>query len=121
MKHTLVLIAFFVAAVFFRVISRLVSPHEGFAQQEVGMPVDGGGEGLYNGLEVDTGLWASSEKPVSLKPYENADDTQLFQFQTSKFTPECCPSSISNDIGCLCPSKQEERSMVSRGGNRLPL
>lgn len=96
---------------------------ETFAQQEVGMPVNGGGPGLYDGIDLSSGdnMWSSTPKPTPLKPYENADDNQLFQYQDSKFTPECCPSSITSDVGCLCPTKKEEREWLTRGGNRIPM
>ena len=96
---------------------------EGFAQQTVGMPLDGGGAGLYDGIDLTSvgNMWASTPKPTPLKPYENADDNQLFQYQESKFTPECCPSSITNDVGCLCPTKEEEKQWLTRGGNRAAL
>jgi hypothetical protein len=96
---------------------------EGFAQQEVGFPLDSGGAGLYSGLDLSEvgNPWASTPKPAPLKPYENADDNQLFQYQDSKFTPECCPSSITNDVGCLCPTAEEKKAWLTRGGNRAPL
>ena len=85
------------------------------------MPIDGGGAGLYDGIDLSTGnnMWSSNPKPTPLKPYENANDNELFQYQESKFTPECCPSSITNDVGCLCATKKEEREWLTRGGNRI--
>jgi len=120
----MVLVALLAAAFTLALLTRLFSNgREGFAQQEVGMPLNGGGMGLYDGIDLDTAgnLWQSNPKPVPLKPYENADDNKLFQYQDSKFTPECCPSSITNDVGCLCATKQEEKTWLTRGGNRAPL
>ena len=119
-NHTTVLVMLVAAAFTLALVTRLYVT-EGFAQQEVGMPVDGAGDGAYNGLDLSTGMWASTPKPTPLKPYENADDNQLFQYQNSKFTPECCPSSITSDVGCLCPTKEEERQWLTRGGNRIPM
>ena len=114
---TLVLVGF-MAALLFRVVT---GTKEGFAQQTVGMPIDGAGMGAFDGIDLDSAgnMWASTPKPTPLKPYENADDNQLFQYQDSKFTPECCPSSITNDVGCLCATKAEERQWLTRGGNRI--
>jgi hypothetical protein len=123
-SQTTVLVMLAAAAFTVALLARLfLAPvREGFAQQEVGMPTDGGGAGLYDGLDLTSPgtMWASTPKPTPLKPYENANDNEIFQYQNSKFTPECCPSSITSDTGCLCPTKQEERDWLTRGGNRIP-
>ena len=119
---TTVLVTLAGAAFAVALLTRLfMTKKEGFAQQTVGMPLDGGGAGLYDGLDLTSvgNMWASTPKPAPLKPYDNADDNQLFQYQESKFTPECCPSSITNDVGCLCPTKEEQRQWLTRGGNRI--
>jgi hypothetical protein len=120
---TTILVATVFATLVIAVIMKLLPMREGFAQQTVGMPLDGAGMGPYDGIDLSTegNMWASTPKPTPLKPYENADDNQLFQYQESKFTPECCPSSITSDIGCLCPTKKEEREWLTRGGNRIPM
>jgi hypothetical protein len=97
---------------------------EHFMQQEIGAPANSGGmEGVYSGIDISNGnSWSETTAPVSvLKGYEAADDNQLFEYQNSKFTPECCTtsaSSVSNDAGCLCMSKAEEKKLAYRGGNR---
>jgi hypothetical protein len=88
---------------------------EKFMQQEIGAPVTSDGmEGVYSGSEYDA--------PVGPKGFEAKDDFPLFKFQdASKFKAECCTtsnSSISNDMGCLCMTKEEERELGTRGGNR---
>jgi len=94
---------------------------EGFGLQTVAMPVDGGGPGLYNGMdELGGGSWGEPGA-APLKPYEAADDNVLMQYQYSEFKVECCPSAISNDVGCLCPTKKEKREWLTRGGNRVPM
>lgn len=127
MKHTQILVALVAGAFVLALLTRLFAngavAKEGFAQQEVGMPLNGGGPGLYDGIDLSElgNPWASTPKPAPLKPYENADDNQIFQYQDSKFTPECCPSSITNDVGCLCPTAEEKKAWLTRGGNRAPL
>jgi hypothetical protein len=121
---TTILLALTVAAFVLAFLSRtFLRGKEHFAQQEVGMPLDGGGMGLYDGIDLASAgnMWSSTPKPTPLKPYKNADDNQLFQYQESKFTPECCPSSITSDTGCLCATKHEEREWLTRGGNRIPM
>ena len=120
---TTVLVTLAVAAFAITILFRLFPRREGFAQQAVGMPVNGGGMGLYDGIDLTSfgSLWASSPKPTPLKPYENADDNQIMKYQNSKFTPECCPSSITSDVGCLCATKEDEREWLTRGGNRAAM
>jgi len=88
------------------------SGKENFTTEFVPMPV--GGE-----VSSFQGKASSDPKPVSLKPYENANDNELFQYQNSKFTAECCPSAITNDVGCLCATDKEKKDWLTRGGNRI--
>jgi hypothetical protein len=90
----------------------LPSTRESFTIESVPMPL-GGDVSAYGGSS------ASVPKPVSLKPYESANDNQLFQYQDSKFSSECCPSAISNDVGCLCVTDKEKTDWLTRGGNRI--
>ena len=45
------------------------------------------------------------------------ENTLLNLLNTSKFSPECCPSTYSNSSGCLCDTN-EFQFMNKRGGNR---
>jgi hypothetical protein len=122
-KTTIVLMvgaAAFVVAVAARLFMGSSSGREGFMQQEIGAPATGGDEGVYAGLDISNGnSWSSTSAPTPLKSYEAAaDDMQLFANQESTFKPECCPSSISSDTGCLCMSANEEKKLAYRGGNR---
>jgi hypothetical protein len=120
---TSLLVTLVIAGFVITILMRLFARREGFAQQTVGMPVDGGGMGLYDGLDLSSfgNLWGSSPKPTPLKPYENANDNEIMKYQNSKFSPECCPSSITSDVGCLCPTKEDEREWLTRGGNRISM
>jgi len=96
---------------------------EKFMQQEIGAPVNSDGmEGVYSGMDISNGgSWSESKAPVPMKGYEAQDDTEIFYLQNSTFTPECCTTSntsISNDMGCLCMTKAEEKQLGTRGGNR---
>jgi hypothetical protein len=98
----------------------LSAGREGFMQHEIGAPATGGGDGAYDGIDISNGnSWSSVTAPTPLKAYEAADDNQLFDFQNSVFKPECCPSSITADTGCLCLTAAEEKKLAYRGGNRV--
>lgn len=94
---------------------------ERFMQQEIGAPANGDTQGTYNGIDALRG--ASTQvlqtAPTPLKAYEAANDNEIFAFENSTFKPECCPSSITSDSGCLCLNKQDEKELAYRGGNRV--
>ena len=120
MKHTLVIVGAFVAAVLAGLLVRFFGPKqvavkETFAQRETGVPVD-----FSQPAEPHTGVseLLGEAKPISQKPYEKADDSQLFFLAGSKVSAECCPSVYSTDRGCVCVSDADAQVMGSRGGNR---
>jgi hypothetical protein len=90
---------------------------ENFWHQDIGAPIDGAMQGEYSGIDGSNPHSGEVNEDGS-KPY---DDKDLFQYQDSKFTPECCTTSstsISNDSGCLCMTKQHEKELAYRGGNK---
>ena len=120
MQHGSVIIGAFLAAVTAGLLVRFFGPKhipikETFAQREVGLPVD-----FSQPAEPHSGPseLLGEAKPVSQKPYEKADDTQLFFLANAKVSPDCCPSIYSTDRGCVCVSDAEAQIMGSRGGNR---
>lgn len=122
--RTPIIIGAFIAALIAGLLVRFLGPSiaeapivkEKFAQREVGMPVDFSAPAQpYDGTSP---LLGSDPKPVPQKPYEKADDTQLFLFAGNKVGAECCPSVFSTDSGCLCLTDEQKNSMVTRGGNR---
>ncbi len=131
MKRTVAILAFFLAAVlaglFLRYLTTLpdvkaeTKEKETFAQREVGMPLDmqavEGATGVsgYNGTPP---LLGSEPRPVSDKPYEMANDTELFMFEKNKVGADCCPSPFSSDIGCICLTDAQTKEFATRGGNR---
>jgi hypothetical protein len=114
-------IAAFIAALAARYYLSSVPARETFWQNEIGAPATGGGDGAYEGIDISNcGSWSQVTAPTNpLKPYEAADDNQLFEFQNSVFKPECCPSSITADTGCICLTESEEKKLAYRGGNRV--
>jgi hypothetical protein len=136
MKKTATVLALFVAALLAGLFVRYVmatkpgksteesdseTEKEGFAQREVGMPLDmqtvEGAVGVagYNGTPP---LLGSEPKPVSARPYEMANDTQLFSLANNPMSADCCPSPFSGDRGCICITDKQASEFATRGGNR---
>ena len=94
---------------------------ETFIQREVGMPLDmqpvAGAVGVagYSGTPP---LLGSEPKPVPERPYDMANDNELFAFQNNKMSADCCPSPFSGDRGCICLTDAQVAEFASRGGHR---
>jgi hypothetical protein len=43
---------------------------------------------------------------------------ELLFFDSTKFSPDCCPSVYSNADGCVCASPEQMKYLNERGGNR---
>lgn len=127
MQRTVVVLIFFLAALLAGFFLSMQSPpaetkeKEHFAQRQVGMPTDmqavagGGVPAGYNGTSP---LLGSEPKPISDKPYDMANDQELFQFENNKISADCCPSPFSSDRGCVCLTEAQRAQFESRGGNR---
>lgn len=119
MKKTIAILAFFVAAILAGLFVRATGA-EHFMQKEKGMPLDmepvenAVGVAGYNGTPP---LLGSEPKPVSEKPYDMANDNELFQFESNQISPDCCPSSFTTDRGCICLTDAQRREFATRGGN----
>ena len=136
MKKTVVVLAFFVAALLagWFIQSMSVPPaakasgedtqsaaKETFMQREVGMPLDMQavqGPAGVQGYEGTPPLLGSEPKPVPLQPYDMANDQELFQFEGNRISADCCPSPFSSDTGCVCLTEEQRRQFANRGGNR---
>ena len=139
MKRTTTVLLFFVAAIlaglFLGVkegmackernvsVEMMTNPvKEKFFQRQVGMPLDmestEGATGVagYSGTPP---LLGSEPKPLSEKPYDMANDNELYQFEGNKMGPECCPSPFSGDRGCICLTDAQKSEFASRGGNKM--
>lgn len=84
-------------------------------QREKGMPLDMQPVAGYAGTSPILG---SEPKPVSEKPYDMANDQELFQFEGNRISADCCPSPFSSDTGCVCLTEEQRRQFANRGGNR---
>lgn len=138
MKKTSVVLVLFVAALlaglFVRYFSKMspVKPTEDsesesedgkerFFQRELGMPLDmqqvAGPSGVagYSGTPP---LLGSEPKPVPERPYDMANDQELFLLEGNRMSADCCPSPFSGDKGCVCLTDKQIALFASRGGNR---
>lgn len=128
MKKTLFVTVLFVAALlsglFLRYVTAgpvVVPEKETFMQREVGMPLDmqtvEGAVGVagYSGTPP---LLGSEPKPVSERPYEMANDNELFMFENNRISADCCPSPFSTGAGCVCLTDAQVKEFATRGGNR---
>ena len=56
-------------------------------------------------------------EPLSGPEFEPGLDS-LFMFKNNQVKPECCASSYSSDMGCVCTTPQQRNYINMRGGNR---
>lgn len=124
MKKTVAVLLFFVAAVLAGMFLRYSGPDsvkEHFMQKQVGMPLDMEqveGPTSVSGYDGTPPLLGSEPKKVSEKPYDMANDNELFMFENNKVGADCCPSNFSGDVGCICLTDAQRKEFASRGGNR---
>lgn len=127
MKKTSVVVSLFLAAILVGLAVRMFSTTtpiatEHFMQREKGMPLEmevlADGPVGVAGFSGTPPLLASEPKPVPVRPYEQANDTELFLFQNNKISAECCPSPFTSDKGCVCLTDAQTAMFASRGGNR---
>jgi len=127
MNKTALVLAFFLAAVLAGLFMRfnfqgLPLAREGFMQQPAGMPLNAGGIGPYDQVNIGGGIsgWASTEPKtgVSPLPSQSLDTNKLMFLVDNKVDNDCCPSAFNTDSGCVCLSDDQKSLMASRGGNR---
>ena len=128
MQKTIAVLVFFLAALLAGIFAQTMTPpvpskdmeaptlgKEKFMQREVGMPLDMGPVAGYTGTSPILG---SEPKPVPEKPYDMANDQELFQFEGNRISADCCPSPFSSDRGCVCLTDAQLKEFATRGGNR---
>jgi hypothetical protein len=130
MRKTIAVLIFFLAALLAGYFARSMVPapskateepkdgKERFMQRERGMPLDMQKSGNVSGFEGVSPLLGSEPKPVPERPYNMANDQELFQFQDNRISADCCPSPFSSDTGCVCLTDEQMRLFESRGGNK---
>jgi hypothetical protein len=126
MQKTIAVLVFFLAAVLtgFFMISFQTPPKladdntvekETFMQRERSMPFDMQPVVGYTGTSPILG---SEPKPMPEKPYDMANDQELFLFEGNRISADCCPSPFSSDRGCVCLTDEQIKTFANRGGNR---
>jgi hypothetical protein len=131
MQKTVAVLIFFIAAVLAGWFAQTMSVapakassdnesdgKERFMQKERGMPLDMQTVGGPAGYAGTSPILGSEPKPVSEKPYDMANDQELFQFEGNRISADCCPSPFSSDGGCVCLTDAQRAEFASRGGNR---
>jgi hypothetical protein len=119
MNRTSLVLVLFVAAI----VSGFLMNYnrEGFAQKEVGMPLDGPPMGPYDKQgSGPLGGWSGNEMPVGSLPQNQAMEQNKFMFlANNQSSVACCAdSSFSGDVGCVCLSESDKSMLNTRGGNR---
>lgn len=130
MRKTIAVLIFFLAALLAGYFARSMVPapskateepkdgKERFMQRERGMPLDMQKSEGITGYDGVSPLLGSEPKPVPERPYDMANDQELFQFQDNRISADCCPSPFSSDTGCVCLTDEQMRLFESRGGNK---
>ncbi len=83
--------------------------------------------GAFDGVRLQTGNNVSSwrytapNEPLNgyFPKFEVGPDN-LFMFKDNQAKPECCGSSFSSDMGCVCTTPEQRLYLNMRGGNRTP-
>lgn len=123
MKKTLAVLVVFLAALLAGLFLTAPPPpatedtKETFAQKQVGMPLEMQAAEGVSGYAATSPILGSEPKPVPERPYEMANDTELFQFKDNRVGAECCPSPFSTDRGCVCLTDSDRTIFRTRGGN----
>jgi hypothetical protein len=104
------------------------APKEGFQSYSPGGAKDAYEPiGAFDGIRLQTGNNVSSwrytkpNEPLqgNFPKFEVGPDN-LFMFRDNQAKPECCGSSFSSDMGCICTTPEQRNYLNMRGGNRTP-
>lgn len=81
--------------------------------------------GPFDGVNLAPGKGAwrytAPNEPLNgyYPPFKVGPDN-LFMFKDNQAKPECCGSSFSSDMGCVCSTPEQRDYINMRGGNRTP-
>ena len=81
--------------------------------------------GPFDGVNLAPGKGAwrytAPNEPLNgyYPPFKVGPDN-LFMFKDNQAKPECCGSSFSSDMGCVCSTPAQRDYINMRGGNRTP-
>jgi len=99
--------------------------HEGFTDALVNgfatAPI-----GSYDGLDLAKGLPPDAQGFRANHPNDplngpaiQLDADHLFLYANNRASPECCSSTLTSDMGCVCLTLEQRNQINTRGGNRL--
>ena len=81
--------------------------------------------GAFDGVRLQTGnnvsswLYTAPNEPLNgYFPKFKVGADNLFMFKDNQAKPECCGSSFSSDMGCVCTTPEQRDYINMRGGNR---
>lgn len=76
-------------------------------------------DGMVNVPKNGESQWRDTLPNEPLEgPAPDVANGDMFLFANNQQKPECCPSSFSSDLGCICTTKDQRALLFSRGGNR---
>ena len=79
--------------------------------------------GAFDNLSIKPSNGVSSwrdtrpNEPLLGPEFQPGPDS-LFMFKNNDVKPECCSSTYSSDMGCVCTTPQQRNYINMRGGNR---
>ena len=98
---------------------------EGFASYflENAGPVSAKAIGPFDNVRITPSNGVSSWRDTDpneplLGPEFQPGPDSLFIFKNNQSKPECCSSTYSSDMGCVCTTPQQRKYINTRGGNR---
>ena len=82
--------------------------------------------GAYDGINLAANLPPAAQgfrqnhpnDPLIGAPIE-LDGEHLFLYANNRASPDCCPSTLTSDGGCVCTTPQQRDFINTRGGNRV--
>lgn len=92
-----------------------------YIDYSIGKGVGGSWENNYSKDKSSCGTWFKSlegNKGGPELPAPTVASGQLAYYADTRQSPECCPSTYSGSMGCVCPSVEQVKYLNERGGNR---
>ena len=107
------------------VYSHRYGTDEGFASYflENAVSVSAKAIGPFDNVRITPSNGVSSWRDTDpneplLGPEFKPGPDSLFIFKNNQAKPECCSSTYSSDMGCVCTTPQQRKYINTRGGNR---
>jgi hypothetical protein len=107
----------------FIITDRCIRIKEGFSAIDLNMRHSNGDNkssllGLTNMKNGLGGSGAGVNNHTAADPVKQLEQGNMFMFNGTKFSKNCCPSPYGSSTGCACMSKSQNNFLNQRGGNR---